>query len=183
MSLSSSDLPIIIAIGHIIGAIVVHQIIALPFLFIDQWLRKLSQNKLSQEISIKLGIPISELDNKEHQERIIQYRAEKCSPELLRNRLADLWYWIEIGLAWIGLILLVCFLLGVIWFTITDNLSNAVYAWFIIAAWFLLWMSAHISSYACELITGRKPGEPSQTRKHLSEIIEKSHNQYLRKSP
>lgn len=164
----------LIAIGHIIGAVVVLVAFGIGTLILAGWESERNQKMALQEASLALGIPIDDFDNVEHQERIIQFAAERYSSELLRNRLSDLCGWIQTGWGWISNLLQVGILLGVIWYTVTDDLSNGVYAWSIIGVALFFWLFSVIFGYACKLLTGRFPGQARQARKLLAEAIEKT---------
>lgn len=163
----------LIAIGHIIGAIVVLVAFGIGTLMLAGWESERNQQTALQEASLALGIPIDDFGNAEHQERIIQFAAERCSSELLRNRLSDLCGWIQTGWGWMSNLLQVGILLGVIWYTLTDDLSNGVYAWSIIGVAIFFWISSIIFGYACKLLTGRFPGQARQARKLLAEAVER----------
>lgn len=163
----------LIAIGHIIGAVLALVIFGAGTLMLAGW--EIERNKKTelQEASLALGIPVEDFDNADCLERIIQFAAERCSNELLRNRLSDLCGWIQIGWGWISNLLQVGILIGVIWYTVTDDLSNGVYAWSIIGVALFFWVCSAIFAYTCKLLTGRFPGEARQRRKLVAEAIER----------
>lgn len=163
----------LIAIGHIIGAVVVLVAFGIGTLMFAGWESERNQKMALQEASLALGIPIDDFDNAEHQERITQFAAKRYSSELLRNRLSDFCGWIQTGWGWISNLLQVGILLGVIWYTVTDDLSNGVYAWSIIGVALIFWLFSVIFGYACKLLTGRFPGQARQARKLLAEAIER----------
>jgi hypothetical protein len=79
-----------IAVAHIVGAIVVLVAFGVGTLMLAGWERERNQKVALQEAPLALGIPVDDLDNPEHQERIVQLSAQRYSSELLRNRLSDL---------------------------------------------------------------------------------------------
>jgi hypothetical protein len=163
----------LIAIGHIVGAVVVLVAFGISTLMLAGWESERNQKTALQEASLALGIPVDHFDNTEHQETIIQFAAERYSSELLRNRLSDLCGWIQTGWGWASNLLQVGVLLGVIWYAVTDDLSNGVYAWLIIGIALFFWISSVIFGYACKLLTGRFPGQARQARKLLAQTIGK----------
>lgn len=163
----------LIAIGHIVGAIIVLAITGIGALILYSWESERQKTVALQEASLLLGISVDEFDNTEHQERILQFSAERYSSELLSNRLSDFCGWIQKCWEWISILFQACILLGVIWHTFTNDLSNGVHAWWVIAiALFFLVLSV-IFGYACKLLTGRFPGQARRARKLLAEAMER----------
>ncbi|MFZ3018408.1 MAG: hypothetical protein WA056_08145 [Gallionella sp.] len=164
---------VLIAIGHIFGAIIVLIAFGAGTLILADWQSEGNQKVAQQEISLALGIPVDHLDNQEHQEKIIHFAAERYSSELFRNRLSDLCGWIQTGWGWLSNLLQVGILLGVIWYTLTDGPSNSVYAWWVVGVAIFFWMFSMIFGYVCKLLTGRFPGQAKQVRKLLAEAVKK----------
>ncbi|WP_090903054.1 hypothetical protein [Azotobacter beijerinckii] len=162
---------VIIAIGHIVGALVVLFAFGFGVLMLAGWRSERNRKTALEEMSLALGIPISELDRAEHQATVVQFAAAKFSSELFRNRLSDLCGLIQIGWGWLGNLLQVGVLLGVIWFTVTDDLSNSINAWWVIAIAFFFWISSVLFALICKLLTGRFPGQARQARKMLAESV------------
>jgi hypothetical protein len=162
----------LIAIGHIFGALIVLVAFGLGILILTRWEIERNRKSYLQEMSIDLGIPVGELDNVENQAKVDQFVATKYSSELLRNRLSDLCGWVQAGWGWIGTLLQAGVFLGVIWYTITGDISNSVHAWWIIAVAFFFWISSVFFGLICKLLTGRLPGQAGQARKMLAESVE-----------
>jgi hypothetical protein len=72
---------------------------------------------------------------------------------------------------WLGLLLQIAVLLGVIWYTFTESAETAVYAWFIVAISLFFWTASVVFSLVCRLLTGRYPGEAKQARKSVAEFL------------
>ena len=164
---------VLIAIGHIIGVLIVLVALSIGTVMLVGWEGARNHKSALQEASLALGIPIDDIDNAEYEDRIIQFGAERYTSELLRNRLSDLCGSIQTGWGWLGNLIQVGILLVVIWYTVTDDLSNAAYAWSIIGVTFFFWFFSVIFGYACKLLTGRFPGQARQARKLLAKVIEK----------
>jgi hypothetical protein len=162
----------LIAIGHIFGALFALVALGIGILALAGWESGRNRKFALQEMSLSLGIPVDELDNAEHEAKVVQFVAARFSSELLRNRLSDLCGWVRTGWGWFGTLLQTGILLGVIWYTVTDDLSNSVYAWWIIAVAFFFWISSVFFALACKLLTGRFPGQARQARKMLAEAVE-----------
>ena len=165
----------LIALGHIIGAIIALIILGIGILILAGWEIERNKKAALQEAILSLRIPIDDIENSEHLDRIVQFTAEKYSSELFRNRLSDLCGWIQTGWGWIGNLLQVFFLLWVVWYTVKDDTSYRVHAWWIVGISLFFWISSVVFSFACKLLTGRFPGQARQARKFLSEVVEKRH--------
>ena len=72
------------------------------------------------------------------------------------------------GWTWLGVIVQYGILLGVVWYTVKSDLSNSVYAWWVVAVFFF-WIPSVLFAFACKLVTGRFPGEAREVRKSLAE--------------
>ena len=163
---------VLIAISHIIGAIIVLLAFGVGILLLSGRESQRNQKIGLQEISLALGIAVTDLESAEHQEKIVQFVAERFSSEHFRNRLSDLCGRIQIGWGWLSNIIQASILLGVIWYSITSDLSNSVYAWWVVAIAFFFWVFSVIFAHTCKLLTGRFPGQARQVRKLLAEIVE-----------
>jgi hypothetical protein len=163
---------VLIAIGHIVGALIALVAFGVGILMLAGLEIERNRKSALQEASLSLGIPVSELDNPEHQAKVVQFVATRFSSELLRNRLSDLCGWVQMSWGWLGTLLQAGILLGVIWYTVTDDLSNSVYAWWIIAVAVFFWISSVLFALACKLLTGRFPGQARQARKMLADAIQ-----------
>jgi hypothetical protein len=165
----------ITAIGHIVGALIVLVAFGIGVLMLAGWESERNRKTAIEEMSLALGISASDLENAEHQAAVVQFAATRFSSELLRNRLSDLCGWVQTGWGWLSLLLQVGVLLGVVWYTITDNASNSVHAWWIVAVSFFFWISSVMFALTCKLLTGRFPGQARQARKMLAEVIQQRH--------
>ncbi len=161
----------LIAIGHIVGALIVLVAFGVGVLMLAGWENERNQKGALEEMSLALGIPVGELDNAEHQAKVVQFAAARFSSELFRNRLSDLCGWVHTGWGWLGTLLQVGVLLGAIWYTLTDDLSNSVHAWWIIPIALFFWISSVSFALICKLLTGRFPGQARQARKMLAKFV------------
>lgn len=162
---------VLVSISHIAGAIAVLVAFGLGLIMLAAWEQERNQKSAFQEASFALGIPIDDLGKDENLDRLIQYSAAKYSAELFRNRFSDLCGWIQLGWVWLSNIFQTAVLLGVIWYTVTDDLSNAVNAWWVVVAAFFFWISSALFALTCKLLTGRFPGQARQVRKALAQVI------------
>jgi len=72
---------------------------------------------------------------------------------------------------WLGLLLEAAVLIGVVWYTITDNLDTAVFAWVIVAIALFFCITVVVVSLICRLLTGRDPGQAKLARKFMAEFL------------
>jgi hypothetical protein len=164
---------ILIAIAHIFGALFLFAGIALGKNLdrLREWEIKRSYKRQKEEISIALGIPFDEIYNTEHKMRVVQFTAERFSSELFCNRLSDLCGLMQTIWNWLGQCVFLGTLFGIILFTITDDLSYSIYAWWIIPIALFFLLSSLLFALVCELLTGRFPGEAKQAREKMMEFI------------
>src|SRR5262249_32282670 len=123
------------------------------------------------EISLTLGIPVSDpenLENTEHLEAVFKFLATRSSSELLRNRLSDLCGLISFCWSWLGGLLELGVLIAVIWYTVTEDRSCSLMAWSIIAIAIFFWITHLMFTAICKVLTGRTPGQASRARKSLA---------------
>lgn len=161
----------LVAIGHIVGALIALVAFGVGVLMLAAWERERNQKVAIEEMSLALGIHVSELENPEHQAKVVQFAADRFSSELFRNRLSDLCGRVQTGWSWLGVLVQVAVLLGVIWYTFTDNLSNSVHAWWIVGIAFFFWIVTAIFALICKLLTGRLPGQARGARKVLAKLV------------
>lgn len=166
---------VLIAIVHIVGALIVLIAFYVSILMLAGWENERNQKRALEEASLALGIPVGELDNVENQTKVAQFMATRFSSELFRNRLSDLCGWIQTGWAWLGTLLQVSVLLATIWYTLTDELSNSVHAWWIVAIAFFFGIASVLFALICKLLTGRFPGQARQARKILAKFVRESY--------
>lgn len=162
---------ILVAVGHIGGSIIVLVLLGLAGLFVAGWESARNQKILLEEVSVHLGIPGDRLEDEANIQRVFRWSAERYSGELLRNRISDLCGYLRTGWSWIGNVMQALTLLGVLWFTITDNLQHAVYSWFVVGIALFFWITSVVFSLLCKVLTGRYPGQARQARKGLAEEL------------
>jgi hypothetical protein len=162
---------VIIAIAHALGAIIAVFAFGAAVLALSAWELRRNQKAAAEEVSIELGIPVESLDNAENASKVIRFTAARFSSDLFRNRLSDLCGWVQIGWGWLGTLLQVGVLIGVIWYSFTDGAQNAVHAWWVVGIAFFFWVTAVAFGLVCKLITGRYPGQARQARKQLAEYV------------
>lgn len=162
---------LLIAIAHIVGSILAVLVLGFFIMLIASWETDRNRKQALEETSIRLGVAVEDLDNEELTPKILQLSSERFSSELLRNRISDLLGVIRTMWGWLGSLLQVAVLLGVVWYTITDSLETAIYAWFIVGISLFFWIASVFFSLVCRLLTGRYPGEASQARKAVAQFL------------
>jgi hypothetical protein len=166
---------ILIAIGHILGAFVGLIMFGLAVLALAAWEAEKIRKTALEELSVEIGIPVSDLEKPEHQPALLRFLSSRFSSELLRNRLSDLCGWIRLGWGWIGLLCQAALFLWVIYLTVTDDLSNSVSAWWVIAVALFFWITSAVFALVCKLLTGRFPGQAREARKSLAAAVANQH--------
>ena len=162
---------VLIAIGHIAGAVIASFVIGVLTHVVAAWDGERAQKRALEEMSITLGVPVYELDSESLAPRVIQPSSARFSSDLLRNRLSDLCGVLRTIWAWFGWLVEAGIVIGVAWFTFTDELSMAVYAWSIVPVALFVWISSIVFSFACKLLTGRYPGQAKRARSALTQLI------------
>lgn len=164
---------ILVAVAHIVGSILAVVALWIVAVVIAAWETSHNERKAMDEIALHFGIPVDSLDADENSSKIIRFASDKYSSELLRNRLSDLSGFLRTVWGWIGSLTQIAIVIGVSWFTFTDDLQNAVNSWFIVAVFVIFSIVSIVFSLVCKLLTGRYPGQAKQVRKHLSGVLNK----------
>jgi hypothetical protein len=166
------SIEILIALAHIIGSILAVLVLGLIIMLIAAWEASRNRKRALEEASIRLGVSVEELDNEELTPKVLQLSSERFSSELLRNRISDLCGIVRTLWGWLGSLMQIVVLIGAVWYTVTDSLDTAVYAWFIVGIGIFFWVASVIFSLLCHLLTGRYPGEAKQARKAMAQLRE-----------
>ena len=161
----------LIAIGHILGSIIATLVFGVIVLAISGWILEKVEKQRREEMAMKLGIAIQDLENEELGSKILELASERYGSDLLSNRLSDLCGYIRTMWDWLGSLIQIGTFFGVCWFTFTDNISNAAYAWFIPLTAVVFWLCSVLFTFVCRLVTGRYPGEAKQARKSATEFL------------
>jgi hypothetical protein len=161
----------LIALTHIVGAVIVVLAFGVGTLWVAGWEAERNQKKESEEIAIRLGVSVADLDDQELHPRLIQLSSERFSNELFRNRLSDLAGLIRTGWSWLGTLIQVIVFGTVVWQTFSDGPDNAVFAWFLVGISIFFWVASVTFSLVCRLLTGRYPGQANAARKSLAEFL------------
>ncbi len=162
----------LIAVAHLVGAIIVVGLLGLAVQIGANWELKRSEKRLLADLSLELGIPISDLDLEDPLPSVIELLSQRFSRDLFRNRLSDFCGLVRTGWLWIGSLAQLGVLLVVVWYTFTDDLGNAVYVWWVLAIQIFFVIGSVAFSEACRFITGRYPGQAESGRKILVDYID-----------
>lgn len=166
---------ILIAIAHIVGAIIVSIIVGVIILFISSWEQQRNKKAALDELSVRLGVPKADLEDEgkleEYGPQIVRISLERFSDELFRNRLSDFCGSLTVVWGWLGYIIQVLILLAVAWYTFTESFDVAVYAWLINFVVILFFIVGVLFSLLCKLLTGRYPGQAKAARKSLVNFV------------
>ena len=164
-------MPTLFAVAHIVGSFVALSAFSVLLLLIASWEVKRNQKRVLQEIAVKLGVSVDALDDEALNDKIVRISSERSSNELLRNRLSDFCGIVRTLWGWLGSLLQVAALGATIWFTVTEDLNNAVYAWTALGLASFFWLTSVAFSLLCYFLTGRYPGEAKLARKGLAQFL------------
>lgn len=159
---------ILIAAGHIAGSLAVVVAIGVAFAFLYFWRQERSSRRMIEEVSIALGVPPERLDDADIAPKVFGLLSTRFSDDRFQNRIADLFGSILTLLTWCGWILHVLILGAVVWFTFTDDLATAVYAWLMVPVEMIGVAIGLVASALCKVLTGKYPGGPKAVRKFLA---------------
>jgi len=167
------------AIAHIVGAILATGALGVTALLIGMWHRERFNKSTLQEIATRLGIPVDDFNDEKHIAKAVEFMSERFSTDRFSNRLSDLCGWLQSSWSWLGALLQLGLLVGVIWLTVTDSLENAIYAWGVVAEGLFFWVTGALFAFLCRLLTGRYPGQARQVRKGLAELLNTQSNRLV----
>ncbi|MCJ8352386.1 hypothetical protein [Moritella sp.] len=171
---------IVIAIAHIAGSIVVLIIFSTLVMYMASIEAEKIQKQASAEVSVALGIPVEKLESEAYAKKILEYSHHKFSSDLFQNRLSDLCGSIRTLWDWLSTIAQLLILAVVCWYTVTDNLDNAIYSWWLVGAGIAFWLISYVFSLTCNLFTGRYPGQAKRTRESVSKWLKENGDVLLR---
>jgi hypothetical protein len=160
-----------LAVAHIVGAVIAVFAFGMGVALLGVWDLTRNQKAALEEMSIALNIPVERLDDSENSERIVQFAAARFSSDRFQNRLSDLCWSIQAAWGWLASLLQIGILIAVIWYSVTDSPSNAVYAWSVLAIGVAFWLVSLVFGFLCKFLTGRFPGQARQARKSLAEFV------------
>jgi len=169
---------IIIALAHIAGAVVVWFALGICMLMLTAWDTKRNQQRYLQDFSLHLGrtIELDEVESEENAPELIKFLSDRYSNEHLKNRISDfcgllkaIWFWIA-GIIQVGILGMVA------WFSLTENIDNAIHIWWIIPVPIIFTIIGMIFSYICKLLTGRYPYEEKTGRSASEDWIKQREN-------
>lgn len=161
----------LIAIFHIVGAMLVTLVFGAIVLFVASWESERNKKVELQNLATKLGVAVEELTDEKFSSKVVELTFERFSDERLSNRLSDFCGFLRAAWDLLGSLLQVGVLLGVVWYTITESITNAIYAWWIVPIGLFFWIAGTLFAFACRLLTGRYPGQAKQTRKAMADFL------------
>lgn len=169
----------LIAIAHILGAIVAYIVIGLAIAFVSMRWHESSTRRAYEELAVRFGITPDQAKHEDeaHTPRINQFFAERSSSELLRNRFSDLCGIVLMVWNFLAMASMAGWVLGVIWFSITESSELAIQAWWILLISLGSAVIGTAFAVACYLLTGRTPGEAQRVRKHLATVVRREQSE------
>jgi putative sterol carrier protein len=161
----------LVASAHLIGAVAAVVTMVAIGIVIGWWEEERNRKRWLDEASAQLGVAIRDLDNEEVAPRVLRFASERASSELFRNRLSDLCGTVRVVWGWLGWSVQIAILVGVLWYTLTDSLGAAVYAWSIVPVFLLFGTLSLAFSLVCRFATGRYPGQAEAARQAIANIV------------
>lgn len=161
----------LIAVGHLVGSVVAWVLLGVIIFAGSAWFDERRRASLLAEAAIHLGTSVSELEAGAKAAEFTKWTADRHSSELLRNRISDALGVIRAIWDWIGLAAVLATLVGVGWIAFTDDLSNAVNAWWILPIYTFFVVTNTVYCLLCIVLTGRIPGQARAVRKELAKRV------------
>lgn len=158
----------LIAILHLVGAVVGTIALGVIVLFISSWESQRNNRVGLQELAITMGVAVEDLADETHSSRIVALTSERFSNDRISNRLSDLCGIVQTAWGWFGWLLQIGTFITVVWLSFTESLSNAVYAWCVPAIGVFFFVTSVLFAMVCRLLTGRYPGQAKKVRKTLA---------------
>lgn len=160
----------IVAVAHIVGALVALEILGIGFIRFAHWSDAKGRTKALADIASALSIPLADIEDPAHSTSIVEHLRNRFDPALLDNRLSDLCGTLQVYWKWAGYLVQYGFLVLVMWQALTYDKTVSVYAWLVLAIALLAWSFSLLFSWLCHVSTGRYPGQARRTLKKLSRI-------------
>ncbi|MBU0521106.1 MAG: hypothetical protein KKC24_20005 [Gammaproteobacteria bacterium] len=167
----------LIAILHIAGAIFGTIALGVIVFLISSWEIERNNRAVMQDLSIRFGVAVEDLSDEKLSPRIVELTSERFSNDRFSNRFSDLCGAVRTVWDWLGSLLQIGTLVGVVWMTVTESLTNAVHAWWIVAIGVFFWIAGVLFALLCRLLTGRYPGQAKKARKGMAEFLSARRNQ------
>jgi hypothetical protein len=171
---------ILIGIAHILGSVVVYLIFGYVLMLFNAWEQEKTTKQMANEVSVTSGIKISasDLNKEEHAQTLMEFYTEKFNSELFKNKMSDFFGVIRMLWGWQAIIVQVLILISVFWYTVADNIDNAVYAWLIVGFSVVSWLVNIFITTTSKILTGRSPGQAKAARKVVADWHQ-NHNKSL----
>lgn len=168
------------AVGHIGASVAAIVMIGTALMFIDFWISEKNGKRLLEEWAAKLGVTVKDLEREDLQPKIAQISAERCSDELLRNRLSDFCGLALVVWGWLAAFIQLGVLGATVWFTVTDAKEHSVWAWAAVSVALLCALIGLGLAFTCRVLTGRYPYEAKGARKALNEHLQRERERQQR---
>lgn len=162
----------LIAISHFVGVMVVQSGIAVGLFLLDAWHKQSRVRALERDFSLKLAIPLREINHEKWEQVVLKEMNERFSNELLRNRVSDLFGVLVFIWGWFSAIALFAIYIYIAWVTYSRGLENAIWVWSVVVLGLFATGVTVVLSLICRVLTGRYPSQARQVRKGLFQFAE-----------
>lgn len=167
----------LIAISHIVGAILGTVASGAIVLFVSSWANERNRRAALEELAITLGVAVEDLADEKLSPRIVALTSDRFSNDRISNRFSDLCGTVQTIWDWFGWLLQIGTFFAVVWFTVTESLANAAYAWWIVAIGVFFFIASVLFALTCRLLTGRYPGQAKKARKVMTDFLNEQRKQ------
>jgi hypothetical protein len=162
---------VLIAIAHIVGAVLTTIVFGFVVLAISGWETARNQRHRLEELAIGLGVSVNDLGREDLAPKLFEIASQRFTNERFGNRLSDFCAIVRAVWDGLGTLLQIVLLIAVLGSTFTGNLSDAPTAWTIPVAAVVFWVTGTAFALLCKLLTGRYPGEAKEGRKELARYL------------
>lgn len=165
------------AIAHLLGALLATIALGVVTLLVAIWESKRNTKVEWVEIATRLGVAVESLEDESITPRLIELISERFSNDRISNRFSDVCGLLRTMWSWFGALLQIATFLGVTWYTMTESLSNAVFARWIFGLGLFFWVIGILFSLSCRVLTGRYPGQAKHVRKAIAAFLSERRQQ------
>ena len=163
---------VFIAIAHLGGSVVVDMLVSTLLVFLSMKISKGHQERIKERVGLEFAAPFSQLDEAGWTDEMRAFYSKRYDNDLIANRLSDFFGLLTTFWGWTTLVIQILIWGATAWFTFSNDLSNAAFAWFIIAVVIISWLITELISFVCRLLTGRNPGEAKRMRKEVAKSLD-----------
>lgn len=161
----------LIAIFHIVGTLVVLFIFFFVSGLVEQILGRRRYKLIMESAAAELQLGLEDLLNENGKRQLAKYMAERYGRDKLANRISDAFRPVIMIGEGTSYLVQVVIVIWAAWLAFSEHIAFAQNAWFAVGAAVLLYLVFQLGTVLCYLLTGRGPGEASDARKMIRELV------------